>query len=400
MIGFSIGIGVGGGGRLRFLPSAIFTASEPGAWYDPSDLTTLFQDSAGATPVTTAGQTVGKMLDKSQGLVLGSELVTNGDFTDPVTTGWTASGSAVLSVVSGRLRVTNGATLTGGATYVFSTVAGRSYKWTYFVDAATSGGVVVRARDNTTLTVLQTATFTTSGSYSVIFVAQGSTTQIQGVNTSNTLGIYHEFDNISVRELPGNHATQATLAQRPTYQVDGTGRPYISFDGVDDGMVTGTITPAIDKVQVFAGVRKLSDAAAGFVVELSTSSTSSAGSFGLLAPSASLNDFQFRSGGTNSGITATAAGYSSPTTRVLTGIGNISGDLAALRIDGSQVATSATDQGTGNYLAYPLYIGRRAGTSFPFNGRIYSLIVRFGANLTAGQIASTEAYVNGKTGAY
>jgi len=35
------------------------------AWYDPSDLTTLFQDSAGTTPVTAAGQPVGLILDKS-----------------------------------------------------------------------------------------------------------------------------------------------------------------------------------------------------------------------------------------------------------------------------------------------------------------------------------------------
>lgn len=37
----------------------------PTVWYDPSDLSTLFQDSAGTTPVTASGQPVGKMLDKS-----------------------------------------------------------------------------------------------------------------------------------------------------------------------------------------------------------------------------------------------------------------------------------------------------------------------------------------------
>ena len=40
----------------------------------------MFQDRAGTTPVTADGQTVGLILDKSKGLVLGSELVTNGDF--------------------------------------------------------------------------------------------------------------------------------------------------------------------------------------------------------------------------------------------------------------------------------------------------------------------------------
>ena len=36
-----------------------------GAWFDPSDLSTLFQDAAGTTPVTAVGQPVGKILDKS-----------------------------------------------------------------------------------------------------------------------------------------------------------------------------------------------------------------------------------------------------------------------------------------------------------------------------------------------
>jgi hypothetical protein len=35
------------------------------AWYDPSDLTTLFQDTAGTVPVTADGQTVALMKDKS-----------------------------------------------------------------------------------------------------------------------------------------------------------------------------------------------------------------------------------------------------------------------------------------------------------------------------------------------
>ena len=50
---------------------ALFANSEVGAWYDPSDLTTMFQDRAGTTPVTADGQTVGLILDKSKGLVLG-----------------------------------------------------------------------------------------------------------------------------------------------------------------------------------------------------------------------------------------------------------------------------------------------------------------------------------------
>jgi hypothetical protein len=43
----------------------MYAAGEQGAWFDPSDLTTLFQDSAGTVPVTNTAQPVGLMLDKS-----------------------------------------------------------------------------------------------------------------------------------------------------------------------------------------------------------------------------------------------------------------------------------------------------------------------------------------------
>ena len=36
-----------------------------GAWFDPSDMSTMYQDAAGTTPVTAVEQPVGKILDKS-----------------------------------------------------------------------------------------------------------------------------------------------------------------------------------------------------------------------------------------------------------------------------------------------------------------------------------------------
>lgn len=52
-------------GVVAWTPAVLFGSGEQGAWYDPSDLSTLFQDSAGTIPVTAAGQSVGRMLDKS-----------------------------------------------------------------------------------------------------------------------------------------------------------------------------------------------------------------------------------------------------------------------------------------------------------------------------------------------
>jgi hypothetical protein len=50
---------------FRFSPLSLFAASEPGLWCDFGDLSTLFQDTAGTTPVTAAGQSVARINDKS-----------------------------------------------------------------------------------------------------------------------------------------------------------------------------------------------------------------------------------------------------------------------------------------------------------------------------------------------
>lgn len=45
--------------------SAWFASGEQGVWYDPSDLSSMFQDAAGTIPVTAAGDPVGRISDKS-----------------------------------------------------------------------------------------------------------------------------------------------------------------------------------------------------------------------------------------------------------------------------------------------------------------------------------------------
>ena len=50
---------------VKLPPELLFAGGTEGAWFDPSDPSTLFQDSAGTTPVTVSGQPVGLMLDKS-----------------------------------------------------------------------------------------------------------------------------------------------------------------------------------------------------------------------------------------------------------------------------------------------------------------------------------------------
>ena len=195
----------------------------------------------------------------------------------------------------------------------------------------------------------------------------------------------------------GLHPTQAVVASRPILRQAGTGEYYLEFDGVDDFLVTPTITPGADKMQVFAGVRKLTDLA-GIIVESGTVGGGAIGGFGFFGPSANRPDYGFLARGTVAAPPALSfSGQPAPISSVVTGIGDISGDAELLRHNGVQIAQSFADQGTGNYSANLVHIGMRAGTSAPFNGHIYSLILRFGPNLSDAQIAATERYVAART---
>jgi hypothetical protein len=360
----------------------LFALTEPGTWYDPSDLITLFTDSAGTTPVTAAGQTVGLMLDKSQGLVLGSELRGTGAIgitgvATAATYNTTTGAATCLRVDASNQSFVTFTGLSSAATYVVtvtcvSAVVGMSVRAGSFSAAAA-----------TTLTAGQTKTAYVTGTTAITFTDSGG-----GCSFTVT----------SIKLLAGNHATQATSTQRPTYQVDSNGKPYLLFDGVDDGMVTGTITAGTNKMQTFLGLRKLNDAATNTFVEFSADSSTNQGSMGFFSrPSG----YHMHSAGSlyNTGAEV-LSGYATPVTSVITGYSDISVPSATLRTNGTQVSNDTSTQGTGNFLAYPLYIGRRGGASLPFNGRLYSLIIRFGPNLTTGQITSAESWVNAKTGAY
>lgn len=168
------------------------------------------------------------------------------------------------------------------------------------------------------------------------------------------------------------------------------------YDGVDDGMATASIDfTATDKMSVCAGVQKLSDAAIGCVVELSNGSTG-LNAFRLQWPSATGVNIGFSSGGSISTY-ASVAGPASPSSSVLTGLGDISGDSTLLRRNGVVGATNTGDQGTGNYGNTPLYFGRRGGTSQPFTGQENQSFV-INRILTAPELTQLEQFIATKSG--
>ena len=187
-----------------------------------------------------------------------------------------------------------------------------------------------------------------------------------------------------IRDKSGrnNHARQTTSASRPILQRNATtGAYYLAFDGADDFLQTNSIDfTATDKVSLFAGVRKLSDPTIGTLVELSSGSDSATnpGSFILGAPYGPVGyGFQTR-GDVDRGGRRTLG--TAPTSDVVTGFLDLTKNTTELAIrpfrNGVQesVAFGGIGGFGGNFGNYPLYIGRRNGTLFPFNGHIYGLI--------------------------
>lgn len=196
----------------------------------------------------------------------------------------------------------------------------------------------------------------------------------------------------------GNHATQATTSLKPVLRESG-GLYYLQFDGIDDFLSTGSIDfTATDKMTVFEGVRKLSDATQN-IVSISASPTTEAGTFSQEITGSNYSSYVRGSSAARKDVT----GISAPDTSVLAVVYSLS---AASATDAVLVRRNAVDNpaaaagsapGGGTFGNHAAYIGRRAGSSIPFNGHVYSLIVR-GAASDAGQIANAETHVATKTG--
>lgn len=197
----------------------LYANGEQGAlYYFTEDFAGLYQAAAGTTPVTAVGQPVGLMLDRRFGLVRGPEL-----WSGPFIFRNASESGGVFTFESAP-----------SASYIRKAGfdVGKAYALSFRVTSMSEGAI--RAYIGSTNIVV---TFTGPGTYEAVSVMRGADqVHFLSIGTDNTATI----DNISLREVPGNHASQTTTTARPTLR---SGPLRIDYDGVDDYL--RTVFPAL-----------------------------------------------------------------------------------------------------------------------------------------------------------
>lgn len=253
---------------------------------------------------------------------------------------------------------------------------------------------LARYRSGSSATQFSPASLFSSGEVGVWYDPSDLSTMFTDTAGTTQASVGQAVARINDKSGNGLNATQATASKRPILRQSGA-LYYLEFDGVDDTLVTPTITPGTDKAQLFLGLSH-DIAAVSVIIESSTGSTTN-GTVRIIANSN--GSYKCTSIGT-AATSPTTPAHTIPDKCVLTMLSDISAPVVNVRRNGLLEASSTSSQGTGSYAAYPIYIGSRAGTSFPFTGKMFGAIARFGANLDADAISETETWMNAKTGAY
>ena len=217
----------------------LFSNGEQGFFYDPNDLSTMYQDAAGTVPVTAVGQPVGLMLDKSKPITNTSIL----DSTFLLADGWIKS-NPVISVtnVGGSLRVSKDTANPKHVYRPFSCESGKLYRLTvkyknhtgnnvrFFVKSANGGGV------NPVLSQSISTFANTDGEGTTFFISYADTHSVL-IDSQNVVASSVDVESISITKVSDsiNHAYQTTSASRPILR-DVPKR--IDFDAVDDKLIT------------------------------------------------------------------------------------------------------------------------------------------------------------------
>ena len=218
---------IGGQQSFSQLIKKLFSNSEQGFFYDPNDLSTMYQDAAGTVPVTGTGQPLGLMLDKSKGLVVGVERLTNGDFSAG-SAEWTVVGNDathIITFANGTMRYQSDTATPVLAAQQFNTLTvGKWYEVTITISNYVSGALK------------------SDGFGGLIFPSSTGTYKLRAIATSTTFNLLRQtpnvditIDSVSIKELAGNHAYQTTSSMRPLLVAS---PQRLDFDIVDDKLIT------------------------------------------------------------------------------------------------------------------------------------------------------------------
>jgi len=411
------------------IPSELFVDEEQGVWFDPTDLSTLFQDSAGTLPVTAMEQPVGLMLDKSGWGNHASQATTTARpvvsarynllqdtmFQDATTTRkWVNLGLSITPTYG--THVAPDGTMTA---VTLTSTGGPPTCYQYFPVTALPFVVSFYARlggtkPTTSLTVRNatTATNVSSGGFNnstgaVSGVGWSRTdvgggwyrvenTLSTGFSTGDTVAFYIGFAGASsaagescIVWGPDIRLAVDTL-NLPVYQrvtsatdYDTVGfPPYLRFDGVDDWMVTPSINLGATEIQVNAVLKKLTDAVRQMFFEYGDNSANSLLlDIGVSTASHTPGPFvrlTSRGTGNLSPGMVDILNVPAPALRSVFGECSIQSNYTRTWVDGAAYSNALGVQGGTSYANSPLYLGARGGISMFFKGRMYQLMLRFG----------------------
>lgn len=189
-----------------------------------------------------------------------------------------------------------------------------------------------------------------------------------------------------------NHATQSTSSSAPTLQKTASGNWYLDFS-TDDSVATSAIDfSAINAVTTFFAMTRESDSAAGVLFEFSTNLNSFTDGFGVFAPAGANTVVSATLKGGNGYASAEYTDDAAPSTGVYTIGFNKSlstNEVSPFRKNGSaaSVTRPTNTNNSNNFGNRALYIGRRGGSTLPFDGRMFGLII-------AGKVSSSEEISN------
>ena len=394
------------------MPADLFAAGEQGAWFDPGDIATLFQDAAGTIPVTTTGQSVALMKDKSgRGHDATQSTLANRPTwqIDPYGYGYLLFDGVNDTMVTNNINLTGTAQVTASVGLLVDTTnrAAGIRRITYSGDW------------NGTVSFFNTATATATN------VVNNFTIGSQPTNTSE------QYFGSFLSDYTGTWTFSMTSDDAAKLWIgDTAGFGYTSGNALvsstfNTGTVTGTISLVAGQYYLFrvmygngggpgslgltfahTGQSASSDFTgklfydpAGAAIGTGGDPNSVNGTFLIGAPSSSA-DHSFYLRGTST-IQARVQNVVTGDD-ILTGVFDISQATKELelipRLSGTvetDISWVGTSAGTGNFGNQPLYIGSLGGSGVYFKGHIYGIVVR-GALSNNTQISNTEAWINRK----